>query len=464
VREALGTYSRFLWAPSTPKGQKKAVMDAAAAGGWQGEVRGIKADGSEFPVALTTGPVRDESGQPVALVGVVRDLTREKALQVQLIQAEKLVSIGQLAGGVAHDFNNLLTVILGRCDLLLTRSPLEEPVRRGIDLISKTGQRAVTLTRQLLAFSRKQVLEPRVLDLNAVVPETAKMLERLIGEHIELVFRPAPDLGRVRVDPGQIEQVLMNLVVNARDAMPEGGRLTIETANVELGEDYVRGHVGAQPGAHVMLAVSDTGTGMDAATRARVFEPFFTTKAPGKGTGLGLAMVYGIVTQSGGSIWVDSEPGRGTTFKIYLPRVEEAPEAPAAAQRQPERGTETILVTEDDADVRTLVCEILGAYGYTVFEAGRPADALTIAERYAGVIHLFLTDVIMPEMTGRALADRLVALRPEMKVLYMSGYTDDAIVHHGTLDPGTHFVQKPMTPEALTRKVREVLDAPEAPW
>jgi CheY-like chemotaxis protein len=300
-----------------------------------------------------------------------------------------------------------------------------------------------------------------VLDLNAVVSNMGEMLRRLIGEDIALVTVLGPGLGRVKADPGQVEQVIMNLAINARDAMPHGGRLTLETANVELGADYARQHVDTCPGPHVMLALSDTGVGMDAATQARIFEPFFTTKGPGKGTGLGLAMVYGIVKQSGGSLWVYSEPGQGTTFKFYLPLVDE-PVAPAHrddAPAQPLRGLETILLVEDEEAVRDLARDVFTARGYTVLEARQGSEALRICERHAGPIHLMLTDVVMPEMSGRELADRLAVLRPGMKVLYMSGYTDNAVVHHGILDPGTIFLQKPFSPAVLAKKVREVLDA-----
>jgi len=384
--------------------------------------------------------------------------------QQQLLQVQKMEAIGRLAGGVAHDFNNLLTVLGGRSRLLLDRLRRDDPLRRDIELIQETADRAATLTQQLLAFSRKQVLAPKVLDLNAVVVNMDTMLRRLIGEDIDLVTVPGPALGRVKADPGQIEQVIMNLAINARDAMPRGGQLTIETANVELDEAYARRHVAVRPGPHVMLAVSDTGPGMDAETQARVFEPFFTTKEPGKGTGLGLATVYGIVKQSGGNIWVYSEPGRGTTFKIYLPRVEEAaePVEPAKALAGPPRGLETVLVVEDDEALRELAREILQSHGYTVLEARHGGEALPIGERHAGPIHLLVTDVVMPWMSGRELARRLMPAHPEMKVLYVSGYTENAVVHNGVLDPDTAFLQKPFTPDALARKVREVLDAPRA--
>jgi len=328
-------------------------------------------------------------------------------------------------------------------------------------VIEQTALRAADLTRQLLAFSRKQVLNPVVLDLNAVVSKMGEMLRRLIGEDIALTTVLGSSLGHVKADPSQIEQIIMNLAVNARDAMPEGGRLTLETANVELDAAYARKHVGARPGAHVMLALSDTGTGMDAQTQARVFEPFFTTKGPRKGTGLGLAMVYGIVKQSGGNIWVYSEPGQGTTFKIYLPRIEDPVDAGqgGVALAAPAHGMETILLVEDEDAVRDLARDILAGCGYTVLEARHGAEALGISAAHAGKIDLMLTDVVMPEMNGRELAERLAAQRPETKVLYMSGYTDHAVVHHGVLAPQTEFLQKPFTEVVLARKLRELLDA-----
>jgi CheY-like chemotaxis protein len=334
--------------------------------------------------------------------------------------------------------------------------------REELEEIRKAALRAADLTRQLLAFSRQQVIAPTVLNPNAVVADMDKLLRRLLGEDVALRTVLAPDLGNVRADPNQLEQVLLNLAVNARDAMPNGGKLTIETQNAELDEEYVRGHLSAQPGPYVMLAVSDTGVGMDAATQARIFEPFFTTKERGKGTGLGLATVYGVVKQSSGWIWVYSEPGQGTTFKVYLPRVAEAaaPAAPSPGPPVSARGSETILVVEDDEMIRNLVQKVLKANGYTVLVAGNGSDAERVAAAHGGTIHLLMTDVVLPGLNGREVAQRLEAQRPGIRVLFLSGYTDDAIVHHGVLEHGVAFLQKPFPPSVLGRKVREVLDSP----
>jgi signal transduction histidine kinase/CheY-like chemotaxis protein/HAMP domain-containing protein len=385
--------------------------------------------------------------------------------QGQLEQAQKMDAVGRLAGGVAHDFNNLLTVILGRTDILLHPLKPEDPMRRGIELIQRTAGRAADLTRQLLAFSRKQVLEPVVLDLGAVTTDMKDMLGRLIGEDIALLTSSTPGLGRVKADRGQVEQVIMNLAVNARDAMPQGGRLILETANVDLDDEYVRRHVGARPGPHVMLAVSDTGTGIPREIQAQIFEPFFTTKEQGKGTGLGLATVYGIVKQSGGYIEVDSVPSQGTTFRIYLPRLdaEVAPVDRIGRPAVPAGGTETILLVEDEEGVRELARDILRASGYTVLEARNGTEALLLCERHQGPLDMLLTDVVMPRMSGRELAERLAPLRPDVCVLYMSGYTDDAVIRHGVLGAGTAFLQKPFTPAALVLRVRETLDLATAP-
>jgi CheY-like chemotaxis protein len=371
-------------------------------------------------------------------------------------------AIGQLAGGVAHDFNNLLMAIIGYSELLLARLRGGDRLRKHVQEIKKAGERAAALTRQLLAFSRRQVLVPQVLDLNSVVSNMQKMLRRMIDEDIDLLTVPAPDLGQVRADPGQVEQVIMNLAVNARDAMPEGGNLTLETANVELDESYTRNHIDVLPGRYVMLAVSDTGSGMDAETLSHIFEPFFTTKEEGKGTGLGLATVYGIAKQSGGHIEVSSEPGQGTTFRVYLPRIEAAyePAARGAPAEEMPRGTETVLLVEDDVVVCELLREMLQGSGYTVLEAGGARQALRMGEGYAPrPIHLLLADVVMPEMSGPQLADHLARVYPKMKVLYISGYTDAAVARHGKRSTKAPYLQKPFAPEVLARKVREVLDA-----
>jgi signal transduction histidine kinase/ActR/RegA family two-component response regulator len=380
--------------------------------------------------------------------------------QGQLEQAQKMDAIGRLAGGVAHDFNNLLTVILGRTDILLAQIKTEDPIRRGIALIQRTAGRAAELTKQLLAFSRKQVLEAVVLDLGVVATDMKDMLARLIGEDIALVTHLASELGHVKADRGQIEQVVMNLAINARDAMPQGGHLVVETANADLDEEYVRRNVGSRPGPHVMLAVSDSGLGIPRELQKHIFEPFFTTKEQGKGTGLGLATVYGIVKQSGGYIEVDSEPGRGTTFRIYLPRVDSASPAAERSPRAaaPTGGTETILLVEDEDGVRELARDILRSSGYTVLEGRNGAEGLLLGERHQGALDLLLTDVVMPRMSGRELAERMVSLRPELSVLYMSGYTDDAVIRHGVLGADTAFLQKPFTPAALVQRVRETLD------
>jgi signal transduction histidine kinase/ActR/RegA family two-component response regulator len=398
--------------------------------------------------------------QAAFVIENIRLFECERVKDEQLLQNQKMQAIGRLAGGVAHDFNNLLTVINGYSDLALMRLPAGEPMRHNFEEIRKAGERASGLTRQLLAFSRKQVLQPVVLNLNTVVAEMEEMLQRLIGEDVGLLAVLDPELGQIKADPGQIEQVLLNLAVNARDAMPGGGRLTIQTARVYLDEEYARRHVQVRTGHYAMLAVSDTGSGIDAETRARIFEPFFTTKEKGKGTGLGLATVYGVVKQSGGSIWVYSEIGRGTTFKIYLPLVEQPAETMPKQRgaRELPRGTETILLTEDEDLVRRMTREMLEEIGYDVLEAGNGVEALEVAARYEGRIQLLLTDVVMPHMSGRELAEKLAAIRPDAAVLYMSGYTDDAIVHHGVLDLGVAFLEKPYTPETLAHKVRAVID------
>jgi two-component system, cell cycle sensor histidine kinase and response regulator CckA len=429
------------------------------------ETQARRLDGSLIWLRDSARAVRDAQSKVVHYEGILEDITERKQLEEQLRQSQKMEAVGRLAGGVAHDFNNLLTIISGYSDLLLDTLPEQDRSRAHVEEIRKAGARAATLTRQLLAFSRNQVMSPQVLALNAVVANMDKMLRRLIGEDIDLVTILGENLGNVRADPGQIEQVVMNLAVNARDAMPQGGKLTLETANVSLDATYARTHVSALPGDYVMLAVSDTGIGMDAHTQARIFEPFFTTKEKGKGTGLGLATVYGIIKQSGGYVWVYSEPGRGATFKIYLPKVE--PSASESGQgkaaESPAKGHETILLVEDEPALRAMVRSVLESKGYKVLEARHGEDALMVSELHRGPIDLLLTDVVMPGMSGRELAEHLVNAHNETKILYMSGYTDDAIVHHGVLASDMAFLQKPFSPDAVVRKVREVLDAAARP-
>jgi PAS domain S-box-containing protein len=419
-------------------------------------------------VEIFTFPITDMgTGKVKGVVEYIRDITArqqaEEALrrsEEQLRQAVKMEAVGCLAGGVAHDFNNILTAVTGYCELLLTKPDFEDPVRQDVKHILAAAEQAASLTRQLLAFSRKQVLQPQRLDLNQVVDNLDKMLGRIIGEDIELVTVLGPELGPVMADPGQIEQVIMNLAVNARDAMPQGGKLTIETANADLDEAYRQSRVQVQPGPYVMLAVSDNGVGLDQKSQDRIFEPFFTTKELGKGTGLGLSTVYGIIKQSGGYIWVYSEPGKGTTFKIYLPRLKAPGELPQVSQVQDrcEGGAETILLVEDEEQVRRVTGRILARHGYTVLESVSGCDALAVSREHAGPIHLMLTDAVMPGMSGQELAEKLKFRRPEMKVLFMSGYTENAIVHHGVLDPEIAFIQKPFRSDTLACKVREMLE------
>lgn len=421
------------------------------------EVEWKRKDGTDLTVMLSARMVRDANGY--YFEGIAENVSERRALETQLRQAQKMEAVGRLAGGVAHDFNNLLMVIKGHSELLLERTSPEHPDFRKVDQIKKAADRAAGLTRQLLAFSRMQVMQPRVMDLNATVLEMGKMLPRLIGEDIELKILTKPDLGRVKADPGQIEQVILNLSVNARDAMPNGGKLVIETANAELDEGYARLHPPLVPGSFVMLAVSDTGIGMDAATQAHIFEPFFTTKEKGKGTGLGLATVYGVVKQSGGYIWVYSEAGRGTSFKIFLPRVSEV--ADAEREKRPQEalphGKGIVLLAEDEKDVREIARDFLELSGYTVLEAKDGAEAVEIAAKQSGVIDLLVTDMVMPGMSGREVAARLTAMRPGLRVIYMSGYTEYTSLRHGDAGPDRIMLQKPFTRAVLVQTVHKVL-------
>jgi PAS domain S-box-containing protein len=420
-------------------------------------------DGTVITAELAISPLTDHAS--AAMQVILHDITERKHLEERVRQANKMEAVGQLAGGVAHDFNNMLTIIAGHGDLLAEDSTLTDDQRRSIEQIRQACIRASSLTAQLLAFSRRQVMQPKVLNLNDVVANMEPMLRPLVGEHITLFTVLSPGLGHVRADPNQLEQVLINLTMNARDAMPDGGTLTVETGGCDLDEDGIsRQRLDARPGRYVSLRVADTGVGMDEDTLARIFEPFFTTKPKGKGTGLGLSTVYGIIKQSGGSIGVRSRPGQGASFTIYLPRVEEPACAEITDTESPGafEGTETVLVAEDEPGVRSLVRASLRLKGYTVLEAGNGTEALALAERHSGPIHLLLTDVIMPQMNGRELSERLKARRPGLKVLFMSGYTDDAVLRHGVVTEDLQFIQKPFTPSALAGKMRTVLDARDA--
>lgn len=426
----------------------------------QGSVRDLeisfRAKSGENRTGQVSAEMIELAGQKCVFC-IFKDVTEHKALERQLRQAAKMEAIGQLSGGIAHDFNNLLGVIIGYCEMLEEQIAPQSPMRKDCEQIKKAGERAASLTRQLLAFSRQQVLEPKVLDLNATAHDLEKMLRRLIGEDIDLRTSFDPLLGSIKADRGQIEQVIMNLVVNARDAMPQGGMLTIETSNVELDEDYDCRHPQVQPGSYVLLSVSDTGKGMDAETQARIFDPFFTTKELGKGTGLGLSTVYGVIRQSGGHIWVYSELGHGTTFKIYLPRVDEVAKAEKrkAGAATALRGAGTILLVEDEEPLRVLTRRFLGEAGYTVLDAGHPDKALQIAQEHRGPIHLLLTDVIMPGMSGRMLVEKLAQIRPLPRIVYMSGYS--GFTHGNLLDAEANLLAKPFSRDALLRKLQEAL-------
>ncbi len=414
-------------------------------------------------IFFTAAPLKNSEGTITGAIQTFQDITERRNTEAQLRQAQKMEAVGTLAGGVAHDFNNILTTIIGNAHLALLTQGMDDPLREEIEEIRKAGERAASLTRQLLAFSRKQITRTKILNFNKLITGIEKMLVRLIGEDIELLMIPGPELWQVEADPGQMEQIIMNLAVNARDAMPKGGKLTIETLNVDLDRNYLRKHgiKSGQSGSYVMAAVSDTGSGMDKNTQEHMFEPFFTTKKNGKGTGLGLSTVYGIVKQNKGFIWPYSEPGQGSTFKVYLPGLRGDIEAEEKEQAfaGDVGGTETVLIVEDDDSLRNFTCKTLQQQGYNVLEADNGEDALKACKEYKGAIQLVLTDVVMPKMGGREVVKWLQPRYPQMKVIYMSGYTDDAIVHHGVLKPGVNFLEKPFSPEVLARKVREVLDS-----
>ncbi|MDQ3743901.1 MAG: PAS domain S-box protein [Acidobacteriota bacterium] len=460
--ETLGRNPRFLKSGKTDESVYREMWAALARGEvWAGNFVNKRKDGTFYEEHVTVSPVRDDTGQVINYIAVKQDLTQQKQLEEQLRQSQKMEAVGRLAGGIAHDFNNLLTAINGYSDLALRRLQAEDPLRKSVEEIRKAGERAAALTRQLLAFSRKQVLQPRVVSLNDVVADMNKMLRRVIGEDVELVTALDERLGHVKADPCMLEQVVLNLCVNARDAMPHGGRLSVETRDTDLDEFLAR-QLDVRPGPYVVLTVTDTGTGMDGETRERIFEPFFTTKGAGKGTGLGLSTVYGIVRQSGGGVRVQSEVGRGSTFEIYLPRVGAPPREYAAVRERlaPPSGAEKILLVEDDRLVRNAAREIVSAQGYEVLEAETQAEALGHCAANPDIA-LLLTDVVMPQVNGKELAGRLTALLPSMCVLFMSGYAE-TVVHDGIVEEGLNFIQKPFTPAALLWKLREVLDAPPA--
>jgi len=458
--EAVGRTTQELLASDDVAEEARAITERVLAGEKVSlETVRRRKDGTMIQVSILGTPIQ-AVGEPVRVYGIYRDITERKRLEEQLRQSQRIEAVGRLAGGVAHDFNNLLTAIKGHTEMLLEELGPDSPHRPDLEEIDKAAERATSLTRQLLAFSRKQLLQPRILDLNDLIRDMERMLRRLIGEDIELVTVLDPALGRVKADPGQLEQVLLNLVVNSRDAMPKGGRIVIETRNAELRDTETRRHAGAETGRYVQLAVSDTGCGMDPEIQARIFEPFFTTKEPGKGTGLGLSTVYGIVKQSGGHIWFYSEVDQGTTFKVFLPVVDDVPETLPAkpAPALPVSGGGTILLVEDEDSVRALAHRILELRGYTVLAAKTGTEALQLSERHEGRIDLLVTDVVMPGIGGRELAERLVASRPGVRVLFMSGYTEDDVLRRGVLDAGAPFLEKPFSPTAFAQKVREVLD------
>ncbi len=458
--EVIGRNIEFFFSPFIGYDFQLNILPASINGGWNGELRAKRKDGKEITVFMSTSTVKDDAGQPVVVVAVLSDITLRKQLEAQLRQSQKMEAIGQLAGGVAHDFNNLLTVIEGYIDLLKNKLENEQSVVNYINQMKKATERAVSLTRQLLTFSRRQVVQPKIIDINQTIKELSKMLNRLIGEHIELITNLNPKIWHIKVDPNQIEQVILNLVVNARDAMPEGGELIIETDQIKLDRSYNRFHPDVKPGDYVVINVTDTGIGMSEEVQQRIFEPFFTTKEKGKGTGLGLATVYGIVKQSNGHISVYSEVGKGTTFKIYFPAIK----AKSYAENEENEGRhskgrgEYILVVEDEYLVRELICDTLRNLGYNVLEAANGEQALRVFHEQSEKIDLVLTDLIMPGMNGKKLSELLKQERPNVRVLFMTGYDDNAMSKQGMITEDIDYITKPFSPKKLAKKLEEVFD------
>ena len=461
--EVVGQPLDRFYSPESRHKSNKAGYERAPNGSFIEELRNIVAkNGQIINTTLHALPEKDDSGKVTGARSAFIDITKSKHLEKQLIQSQKMEAIGTLAGGVAHDFNNILTTIIGYADLMLITVDTDKPLSEEINEIKIAGERAAALTRQLLAFSRKQIIQPMILDLNKLLTGIEKMFVRLIGEDVEIKIILESALWKVEIDPGQMEQVIMNLVVNARDAMPNGGKLIIETANMDLDGNYFAEHgiVEKRPGSYVMLTISDTGSGMDKEVQKHIFDPFYTTKEKGKGTGLGLSTIFGIVKQNKGFIWIYSEPGQGSTFKIYLPKVKGDVKVEEEEQISVENvgGSEIVLIVEDDKSLRKLARTVLKQKGYKVLVAENGEDALRVSKEHKGPIDLMIADVVMPKMSGKETAERLQPLYPQMKIIYMSGYTDDSIIHRGVLAPGLNFIEKPFTPEMLARKVREVLN------
>lgn len=461
AEEAIGRHASILLLPERNDEIASNLERAQRGESFRTETSRMRKDGKAISVALTVSPIKDAEGRVAGLSTIARDVSDRKRLEEQLRQSQKMEAIGRLAGGIAHDFNNLLSVIVGYTYVLQSSLPDDDGLRNSAQQVMTAAEKASSLTRQLLAFSRRQMLQPEVIDLNEIVNGLQKMLSRLIGEDIDVLTITASQLKKIKADPSQIEQVIMNLVVNARDAMPDGGKLTIETSDVRFHASEAA-HYGIKPGDYVLLAVSDTGTGMDSETQAHIFEPFFTTKEPGRGTGLGLATVYGIVSQSNGHIWVYTEPGQGTTFKIHFPATAEAPASSSQISQRPQLavlGSETILLVEDEPNLRNLIQQVLKKQGYDVLVAGTGQEAAALAERRKGSVDLLLTDVVMPQLGGQQLAEQLRSRYPDMSIMFMSGYTNNALTHSGSMELGSAFLQKPFTPDVLLRRVREALDA-----